>query len=388
MGKTLVIILSETRAYDLTFSSFDQKLLQPLNADLALCVAENATEETDNPFYKKASYVWTYPELEDWSKALDYAQQCEGIVGQDWRQLFAIQGNFLGGLTNQNARVAGSGGISMFFRWYLKRCLLNEPGLLDRYSWYVLTRSDFMYLVPHYPLTHLDPSQLWLPLGEDYHGYTDRHLVADRKTFLSAISLLDPILKSPGELYKELKGRQDYLSFEGYIGFAFQRAGLTSILRRYPYTMYAVRHQDGRTSWSQGIYNEKLGYCIKYKPEYIASLLPTAMIRKPDDWSLTTTAAFFMVANWINAVDHMARFNLAAIRQPTIKTLLIRLTYGTLLSDRFFIHVYPRLAAALAGVLALLPASVARKQLRDVGFLDPVRVPVASGQRNAPAVVG
>lgn len=95
-----------------------------------------------------------------------------------------------------------------------------------------------------------------------------------------------------------------------------------------------------------------------------------------------------MVASWINAIDHMARFNLAAIRQPTIKTLLIRLTYGTLLSDRFFIHVYPRLAAALAGVLALLPASVARKQLRDVGFLDPVRVPVASGQRNAPAVVG
>lgn len=388
MGKTLVIILSETRAYDLTYASFEQNLLQPLDADLALCVSESATEETDNPFYKNASYVWTYPELDDWSAALDDAQQSESIVGQNWRQLFAVEGNFLGGLNNGNERVAGSGGISMFFRWYLKRCLLNEPGLLDCYSWYVLTRSDFMYLVPHYPLSRLDPSHIWLPLGEDYHGYTDRHLVADRKTFLSAISLLDPILKSPGELYKELKGSQQYLSFEGYIGYAFQRSGLTSILRRYPYTMYAVRHQGGRTSWSQGIYNEKLGYCIKYKPEYIASLLPTAMIRKPEDWTLSSTAAFFMVASWINAIDHVARFNLAAIRQPTIKKFAIRLTYGTLLSDRFFVHVYPRLASWVARILALLPASAARKPLRDVGFLDPARLPVSTSQRNTPAVVG
>ena len=386
MEKTLVIILSETRAFDLTYQSFEQNLLQPLNADLALCVSESPTEELDNPFYKKASYVWTHPELDNWSDALDYAQKSDSIVNQDWRQLFAITGNFLGGLKDENGRVAGSGGISMFFRWYLKRCLLNEPGLLERYDRYVLTRSDFMYLSPHYPVSRLEASQLWLPLGEDYHGYTDRHLIADRKTFITAISLLDPILRTPGELFKELNGRQDYLSFEGYIGYAFQRSGLTAILRRYPYTMYAVRHPDGRTSWSQGTFNEKLGYCIKYKPEYIASLLPTAMIRHPQDWTLSTTAAFFMVSNWISAIEDMARFKLTAIRQAKLRDLAIRFTYGTLLSDRFFLHVYPRLAAGLARVLSLLPASVARKELRRVGFLDPVRALSPSGRRDAPAI--
>lgn len=386
MDKTLVIILSETRAYDLTYARFEKHLLDPLNADLALCVSESPTEDRDNPFYQRASYVWTHPELENWSDALDYAQKCDGIVGQDWRQLFAITGNFLGGLTDDQGRVAGSGGISMFFRWYLKRCLLQEPGLLDRYNRYVLTRSDFMYLSPHYPVSQLEASQLWLPLGEDYHGYTDRHLVADRKNFLSAISLLDPILQTPGELAKELKGRQDYLSFEGYIGYAFQRSGLTAILRRYPYTMYAVRHPDGRTSWSQGTYNPSLGYCIKYKPEYISSLLPTAMIRRASDWNLRTTAAFFMVSNWISAIDEVARFNLTAIRQPKLRETLLRLTYGTLLSDRFFLHVYPRLTAGLARVLALLPASLARKELRRVGFLDPLRVLPVSPRREAPAV--
>lgn len=386
MGQTLVIILSETRAYDLTYPSFQKHLLEPLQADLALCVSEGATEERENPFYKNASYVWTYPELEDWSTALDYAQECDSIVGQDWRQLFAIRGNFLGGLRDVNGRVAGSGGISMFFRWYLKRCLLNEPGLLDRYSRYVLTRSDFMYLVPHYPLSRLDPDQLWLPLGEDYHGYTDRHIIADRRTIIPAISLLDPILRTPGKLYQELNGRQEYLSFEGYIAYAFQRSGLTSILRRYPYTMYAVRHPDGRTSWSHGTYSESLGYCIKYKPEYISSLLPTVMIRRPEHWTLKATAAFFMVSHWISVVEDFARFRLTAIRQPRLRQLLINLTYGTLLSDRFFIQVYPRLAAGLAHGLAVLPASVARKTLRQVGFLAPVRPLAPTNPRDTPAI--
>jgi hypothetical protein len=387
MGKSLVVILSETRAFDLTFQSFYDHLLRSLDADLALCVAENDAEQTDNPFYKHATYIWTYPEPTDWSTALDYAQECDSIVGQDWRQLFAIHGNFLGGLNDQNGRVAGSGGISMFFRWYLKRCLLNEPGLLDRYQRYVVTRSDFMYLVPHYPLTHLDPAQLWLPLGEDYHGYTDRHIIADRDTILPAISLLDPILKTPGELYSELKDRQDYLSFEGYIGYAFQRAGLTSIMRRYPYTMYAVRHPDGRTSWSKGSYNEKLGYCIKYKPEYISSLLPTAMIKTSADWTLPRTAAFFMVSNWIEGIDHFTRHNLAALAHPLLRKTAIVLAYGTLLSDRFFVHVYPHLAATLARLLSLLPPSLSRPSLRRVGFLEPRRSLKPAGTLKSPVVV-
>lgn len=387
MGKCLVVILSETRAFDLTFQSFVDHLLRPLDADLALCVAENDAEQIDNPFYQHATYIWTYPEPKDWSTALDYAQDCDSIVGQDWRQLFAIHGNFLGGLHDQNGRVAGSGGISMFFRWYLKRCLLKESGVLDRYERYVVTRSDFMYLVPHYPLSRLDPAHLWLPLGEDYHGYTDRHIIADRDTILPAISLLDPILRTPGELYAELKDRQDYLSFEGYIGYAFRRAGLTASMRRYPYTMYAVRHQDGRTSWSQGIYNQKLGYCIKYKPEYISSLLPTAMIKTAADWTLPRTAAFFMVSNWIEGMDHYTRHHLATLAHPLLRRTAIVLAYGTLLSDRFFVHVYPHLAASLARLLSLLPASLSRSSLRRVGFLEPARSLQPAGPLDSPVAV-
>ena len=38
--KTLVCILGQTRAQDITWSNFNNFLLKSLNADLALCVAE------------------------------------------------------------------------------------------------------------------------------------------------------------------------------------------------------------------------------------------------------------------------------------------------------------------------------------------------------------
>ena len=38
MSKTLVIILSETRASELTFDSFKKNVIDTLNADLCVCI--------------------------------------------------------------------------------------------------------------------------------------------------------------------------------------------------------------------------------------------------------------------------------------------------------------------------------------------------------------
>lgn len=50
----LVIVLAETRAYQYTFDLFKQNLLDRMNADLCLCVANNEREDSSNPFYKHA----------------------------------------------------------------------------------------------------------------------------------------------------------------------------------------------------------------------------------------------------------------------------------------------------------------------------------------------
>ena len=60
MSNTLVIILSETRAHELTFTNFKKNVIDELNADLCLCIGFNSNYNYDNPFYKLAKYKFLY----------------------------------------------------------------------------------------------------------------------------------------------------------------------------------------------------------------------------------------------------------------------------------------------------------------------------------------
>ena len=52
MSRTLVIVLSETRASELTFDSFKKNVIDELNADLCVCIGINPNYDYNNPFYK------------------------------------------------------------------------------------------------------------------------------------------------------------------------------------------------------------------------------------------------------------------------------------------------------------------------------------------------
>tara|TARA_B100000674_G_scaffold197521_1_gene161116 strand:+ start:527 stop:769 length:243 start_codon:yes stop_codon:yes gene_type:complete len=52
--KTLICILGQTRAQDITWDSFNKYLLKSLDADLALCIAEKKNK--NNHMYKNAKY--------------------------------------------------------------------------------------------------------------------------------------------------------------------------------------------------------------------------------------------------------------------------------------------------------------------------------------------
>ena len=71
--------------------------------------------------------------------------------------------------------------------------------MLDRYDRFVVTRSDFVWLCPHPPLSILDPRSLWIPDGEHYGGVTNRHLVVSREDLIPAVSLIEDILLRPEE---------------------------------------------------------------------------------------------------------------------------------------------------------------------------------------------
>ncbi len=73
--KTLVIILSETRAFELTFNNFKENVIDVLDADLALCIGVKQDYNYENPFYKLAKYHFLYDEENDktFAKSIEYS---------------------------------------------------------------------------------------------------------------------------------------------------------------------------------------------------------------------------------------------------------------------------------------------------------------------------
>ena len=71
--KTLICILSQTRAQEITWKNFNHYVLKSLNADLAICVAEKKNK--NNQMYQNAKYIWKYKDIKDYSLYYENAQK-------------------------------------------------------------------------------------------------------------------------------------------------------------------------------------------------------------------------------------------------------------------------------------------------------------------------
>ena len=289
----LVIVLAETRAYQHTFELFNKNLLQVMGADLCLCVARNEREDTDNPFYQNAKYIWQYDEMDDWGDAYDDMQRIKSL-NANWRKLLGIKDHWLGGVKGDGEQ-PGSAGILLFFRLFLKESIIKHD-ILDKYDRFIITRSDFVHRVPHVPLQFLDKEYIWIPDGEDYGGFTDRHIVVQRDDLMDVISISDEIIYDPGKLFSKMINVSDW-NLEKYIKFSFTEKNLISKIRRFPYTMYSVRPVGGHTSWSEGYYDDQLGYYIKYKSEYENYLIAARLVSEKKGWNESKIRRFFTIKN-------------------------------------------------------------------------------------------
>jgi len=279
--KTLVIINSETREYQHTFDNFERYVLNELNADLALCVANNHRENQNNPFYKSAKYIWQYQEPEDWGDAFDYASKYEEVEN-NWRALKQVKDQWLGGIKGVQEQ-KGSAGILLFFRWFTKTKLL-EGNLLNKYDRLIYTRSDYFYETPHIPLQLLSKDKIWIPKGEDYGGVTDRYMLCSAQNIISALSIADPIIKTPLDLMNSMTFHENW-NLETFIKFSFQKTGLWKQVQRFPFTMYSIRSEGGHTSWKKGEFNNDLGYYVKYQYEYLSASISKAVFKKRGKWN-------------------------------------------------------------------------------------------------------
>jgi hypothetical protein len=289
--KVLVCLLAKTRAHQLTFPSFKRQVLDELNGDLALALTIDEKYDYANPFWQHAKYRWTAPDFSDYGEAFDLAQRwlCQerNIPANDWRSMLQLGGIWQGRILSANPQPSATS-IMFFCRWLLLRGL-QQDGVLDRYDRFVITRSDFVWLCPHPPLSVLEPEMIWFPNGEFYGGLTDRHIVVSRADVVNCLNIIEDILLHPTQLYEQMKDQSTWWNkgwnIEQFLQDHLRRKGLLHKVKLFPYVMYTARQvQDDSPTWSMGRYEPAIGHYIKYDWEFRTANAYATIIKSRADW--------------------------------------------------------------------------------------------------------
>ena len=289
--KVLICLLAKTRAHQLTFPNFKRQVLDELNGDLALALTIDEQYDYANPFWQHAKYRWTAPDFSDYGEALDLAQrwlcQQHNIPAPDWRSMLRLGGIWQGGIRSPNPQPSATS-ILFFCRWLLLHNL-QQDGVLDRYDRFVITRSDFVWLCPHPPLSVLDRGAIWFPNGEHWGGLNDRHIVVSRTDVVNCLNLIEDILLEPSQLYKELKYMKGRPAWENndeqFLAHHLRRKGLFHKVKMFPYVMYLARQVgDDSGTWSPGHYEPAVGHYIKYEMEFRTASAYATIIKSRADW--------------------------------------------------------------------------------------------------------
>lgn len=272
MHRVLVIVLGETRAHELTFDNFKVNVLDVLNADLCLCIGVTKDYDYGNPFYKHAKYKFLYDEKDDYSdpfqKAYRYICSTRQLEEPHvyWRDFLKIKDQFLGGIKDKHHQHPGSAGILIFFRWYLHQHILFN-NMKDKYDRFIITRSDFLYQLPHPKLNLMSSDYIWFPDCEYYRGYTDRHVILSNKNIDVYLSIFEAMVVKSHTYFQKMINTRNW-NLEKLIKFHLHESKCKKQIRVFPYIMFSVRNINGTTRYSKGTFCEKLKCYIKYASEY------------------------------------------------------------------------------------------------------------------------
>ena len=333
-----LIVLSETRASELSFDSFKKNVIDELNADLCLCIGIKKDYDYNNPFYKLSKYNFTYDEPDCFGEAFDYAYniislnnskyEClmnyNALYGKvntpnkstenityygnntnmniddlnddeiifhneehpnhlfnnsiygiknsynilvnesnvitykkplHWRRFLEIKDQFLGGIKDNHNQHEGFAGILIFFRWFLLKNLI-ENDLINKYDRFIITRSDYIYNLPHPKVELMNEQNIWIPDSEYYDEYTDRHVVLSKNNIEPYLNILNNLVLKSNDYFYKMKTKSNW-NLEQLIKFNLEQNNVLHLVKEFPYIMYAVRNINGTTRWSHGNYSNK-----------------------------------------------------------------------------------------------------------------------------------
>jgi len=136
---------------------------------------------------------------------------------------------------------------------------------LDLYDTFVVTRTDHYYMCPHmYTTCDLGGNTIWVPEGEEYGGYTDRHLIVGKQNLLAALDIISPLINKPYKFDYER-----HHNTERFVKSVWDGENLT--VRKCLRSMLTVATQYDTTRWAAA--EDELPYVpglfVKYPRELL-----------------------------------------------------------------------------------------------------------------------
>lgn len=260
--RVLVCFVGQLRATRVTYESLMKHLIGPLNADVMLhiswCKSKQELRKTD-PLAKIAKYISKIDDTgRDFNKELDRICAERGIQS-NWRKAEAIKDNWLGGL---NGRKGGN------LYAVHKRYLLKEEihKVIHDYDWFVITRTDFMWLSDHPNVFSNGCDKVYIPTGQDWGGINDRHIVCHRNYILQYLSLLDTLLFKTDELLDICqKNGINMLNSERFLAIHLMMHNIA--IARFPSVSFLTGDDEGNDAWAKDEYDPVTRFRYKQKDE-------------------------------------------------------------------------------------------------------------------------
>jgi hypothetical protein len=271
--RPVICLVGTLRSLHLTYQNLIEKLIQPLDADLIVCVSRmDLEDEAKIGKFKDCNIIDVYiydvaqngyqDYLRDFFSTLNLEQQAK------WEKYLKIDGNWLGGIEGRK----GSGFHLNFNYSKLSERLkyLAERGL--SYQRAIITRTDLLWLVEHPSLNLLDSNFIWTPTGENYNGHNDRHAVCSRNNIFDYLSLHDFMInfKALEYIQNDLDGNN--LNHERHLKSHLDHCGVK--VSSFKSVAYLTGDRQSHTNWGSVKYKciNGVEYAYKYESELLAAI--------------------------------------------------------------------------------------------------------------------
>tara|TARA_B100000886_G_C20426230_1_gene494168 strand:- start:473 stop:1348 length:876 start_codon:yes stop_codon:yes gene_type:complete len=217
----LVILAGSPRGGEKTWESLFNNVINPLNADLAICCSNKWDQ--NNSLFKNAKYKWIFNEYDDYKDY--YKERFKGT----WEEYFK---------TGIDTGLYTSGLVHFVFKDIIKNQYLE---ILEKYKYIIYTRFDQFYLNTH---PEVKDNEILIPEGEDYFGICDRHAAFPSKyseDFLSICEYVDNKIA--------LENVPDFNNCETTFLSHMKANGLLNKVKRFKRMQFTASLKGEHTNW-------------------------------------------------------------------------------------------------------------------------------------------